>query len=204
MPNKLEDKEKNKEDNKNNEKPKVLIVDDDEKSTNLLKGVFNSGGFDVKAAFDGLEGFDMATKYLPDVIITGIVMPRMSGFEMIKNLNSNVSTAKIPIIVFSHLGRQEDKEESQKLGVRDFVVRGMITPGDIVKKALSYITKGKVYYLRFDTQDISARELGKDFNLPPGFECEDDKRMFIKLEPENKKDFTQIFKASFVCKKNGE
>ena len=42
-----------------------------------------SSGFDVKAAFDGLEGFDMATKFLPDVIITGIVMPRMSGFALI-------------------------------------------------------------------------------------------------------------------------
>jgi len=184
------------------EKPKVLIVDDDEKSVNLLKGVFISGGFDVKASFDGLEGFDMATKFLPDVIITGIVMPRMSGFEMMKNLKSIISTAKIPIMVFSHLGRQEDKEEAQKLGVRDFLVRGMTTPGDIVKKALSYITRGKVYYLRFDAQDESARELGKDFNFPPGFECAQNERMFIKLEPDEKKGFTPTFKASLVCGKN--
>ena len=72
-----------KEIKKSDEKLKVLIVDDDEVSTNLLKGVFKSSGFDVKVAFDGLEGFDMATKFLPDVIITGIVMPRMSGFALI-------------------------------------------------------------------------------------------------------------------------
>ena len=72
-----------KEIKKSDEKLKILIVDDDEDSTNLLKGVFKSSGFDVKAAFDGLEGFDMATKFLPDVIITGIVMPRMSGFALI-------------------------------------------------------------------------------------------------------------------------
>jgi len=191
-----------KEIKKSDEKLKILIVDDDEASTNLLKGVFKSSGFDVKAAFDGLEGFDMATKFLPDVIITGIVMPRMSGFEMIKNLKGIISTAKIPVIIFSHLGRQEDKEEAQKLGVRDFLVRGMITPGDITKKALSYITRGKVYYLRFDTQDESARELGKDFNFPPMFECAQNERMFIKLEPDEKKGFTPTFKASFVCVKN--
>ncbi|MEK9147757.1 MAG: response regulator [Patescibacteria group bacterium] len=191
----------NKEDIKKiDEKPKVLIVDDDEESANLLKGVFKSGGFEVKAAFDGLEGFDMATKFLPDVIITGIVMPRMSGFEMMKNLKGSVSTAKIPVMVFSHLGRQEDKEEAQKMGARDFIIRGMTTPADIVKKSLSYITKCKVYYLRFDIQDADARALGKDFNFPPMFECKEEERMFIKLEPDNKKDFTPTFKATFVCK----
>lgn len=192
----------NKKKDNSEEKPKVLIVDDDEGSTNLLKGVFKSSGFEVSAAFDGLEGFDIATKFLPDVIITGIVMPRMSGFEMIRNLKGIVSTAKIPVIVFSHLGRQEDKEEAQKVGVRDFLVRGMTTPSDIVKKALSYITKGKVYYLRFDIQDADARELGKDFNFPSMFECEGNERMFIKIESDEKKGFIQTFKASFVCGKN--
>ena len=57
-------------------KPRILIVDDDEGSVRLLRSSFQEADFEVITAFDGVEGLDLATKHVPDVIITGIVMPR--------------------------------------------------------------------------------------------------------------------------------
>lgn len=183
-----------------NEKPRILIVDDDEESVRLLRSAFEEGGFEVISAFDGLEGLDLATKHLPDVIVTGIIMPRMTGFEMIRNLQNNVATAKIPILVYSHLGREGDRVEAEKLGVKDFFIRGLVTPHEIIERVNRVISRGNIFYLSFDPQQEDARLLAQMFHFSPYFECPDGERMVLKIEPLESTGEQKTFKATFVCK----
>lgn len=183
-------------------KHRILIVDDDEDNVRLLRSVFQEADFEVMAAFDGLEGLDLATKHVPDVIITGIIMPRMSGFDMIRNLQNNVPTASIPVLIYSHLGREEDRLESQRLGARDFLVRGLVTPHNVLERAQRLLSRGKSFYIEFDPQRGDARNIQEAFGFKPYFECADGSRMVIKLEPQGPAPAgaTQEFKAAFVCR----
>jgi len=180
-------------------KPSVLLVDDDEDACRLLRSVFQNAGFEVTLAFDGVEGLDSATKHTPELIITGIVMPRMSGFDMIRGLKSNVATAKIPILVYSHLGREEDREEAIKLGVQGFLIRGMVTPTEIVERVRVFLPHGERFLLSFDPQTPDAKRLAQMFAFPPYFECPNGKRMVIQLEAVSELKNTIEFRATLVC-----
>ena len=113
---------------------KILVVDDDFIQLDLYVDLFKDKGYEVLSAIDGLEGLEKALKANPDLVFTGIIMPRMDGFALVRNLRSNIQTAKIPVIMFSHLGREEDREKAKQMEGVEFMVKGFDSPADIAKK----------------------------------------------------------------------
>lgn len=152
-------------------KSKILIVDDDDVIRETYVQVFNQKGFEVLSAVDGVEGIDLATKEIPDAILTGIVMPRMDGFQLIKTLQENVQTREIPVAILSHLGREEDRKKAQELGISEFIVQGSSPVNEIVEKMRSLIRDGTSFKLSFDPYAWDAPRLsktlaGENFNCP--------------------------------------
>jgi CheY-like chemotaxis protein len=115
-------------------KKKILVVDDDLVQRDLYTELFEGKKFEVMTANDGLAGLELALKAKPDLVFSGIIMPRMDGFEMVRNLRANIATAEIPVMMFSHLGREEDKEKAGKFSNVTFLVKGYDSPADILKK----------------------------------------------------------------------
>ncbi len=115
-------------------KKKILVADDDFEQRDLYVELFREKGYDVIPANDGLEALDKALKEKPDLIFTGIVMPRMDGFELIRNLRTNVVTARTPVIMFSHLGREDDRAKAVGLSGVEFMVKGYDGPPKILQK----------------------------------------------------------------------
>ncbi|MBI2355743.1 MAG: response regulator [Candidatus Doudnabacteria bacterium] len=114
---------------------KILVVDDDLEQRDLYVELFRSNGFEVIPAADGLDAWQkISPADRPDLVFTGIDMPRMDGFELIKNLKNNPATALTPVIIFSHLGRDEDREKAGKLMETYFMVKGYDGPNDILAK----------------------------------------------------------------------
>jgi DNA-binding response OmpR family regulator len=113
---------------------KILVIDDDFQQRDLYAELFRQKGFDVSIAADGLQGLEIALKDKPDLVFTGIIMPRMDGFELIHNLRNNALTVLTPVIMFSHLGRAEDKEKAGELQDVYFMVKGYDDPKDIMAK----------------------------------------------------------------------
>src|SRR4030042_3042714 len=151
-------------------KPKILIVDDNDVIREAYAQVFKQKGFEVSSAVDGVEGVDFATKQIPDVIMTGIIMPRMDGFQLIKTLRENVQTREIPIAVLSHLGREEDRRKAQELGIGEFLIQGSMPVNEIIDKIKNLIKSGGGYMLSFDPYAWDATRLAK--TLPGGnFSC---------------------------------
>jgi DNA-binding response OmpR family regulator len=111
---------------------RILLVDDDDLLRSIYFQKFKDNGYEVYEAKDGLEGLNLALEKIPDFIFTGIMMPNLTGFEMIEKLKSQVKTADVPFAIFSHLGRKEDKVRSMELGSKGFFIKGMITPNEIV------------------------------------------------------------------------
>jgi DNA-binding response OmpR family regulator len=186
-----------------NKKRKILIVDDDEDLKALYEEVFQNANFEVVLASDGLEGLDIATKQMPDIIFTGIVMPRMDGFSMIESLKKTVMTSSIPVIISSHMGREEDKIKAEQYGAKDFIVRGTTRPVEVVERINALFTEaGGSYRIGFDPFYFDAQKLAKDLNFEVGFKCLDcgEKMMLdLKLTDSQK----HLFEAKFICPKCG-
>ncbi len=186
----------------NGKKLKILIVDDDDIIRDTYVQVFKQKGFDVLEAADGLEGVDVATKENPDVILTGIIMPRMDGFGLIKTLRENVDTKKIPVAILSHLGREEDRKKAREFGISEFMIQGAVTANEIVKrvKNLTHSKPEDSYRISFDSNAWDAPRLAatlskKSFKCPV---CQS--LMLLELRP--KAEETR-FDASFRCPRCG-
>ena len=106
---------------------KILIIDDDDTIRESYALKFRQEKFEVISAKDGVEGLDLAHKEKPDIIFTGIIMPRMTGFELMGALSKEVSTSEIPVVISSHLGRKEDDQRAKELGAKDFIIHGEVT-----------------------------------------------------------------------------
>jgi PAS domain S-box-containing protein len=82
------------------EEPKILIIDDDKNEVELLSSIIESEGFEVAKAYSGQEGLDkIFSGQLPDILILDLLMPEVSGFEIISRLRTDERTRDIPLIV---------------------------------------------------------------------------------------------------------
>ena len=179
-------------------KYKILIVDDDDIVRETYLQVFRNRGFDAIGAKDGLEGIDIATKENPDVILTGIVMPRMDGFQLISALRENVGTKDIPIAIISHLGREEDRRRAKEMEIEHFIIQGSMTPLEVVDKLKSLIASGNSFRIGFDYFGWDAPSLSKKMNFSD-FECPNCRnKMILELTP---KPDGESFDAYLKCPK---
>lgn len=182
-----------------NKKKKILIIDDNEDIRSLYVEVFKREGFEVEEAVDGLEGLDKAIKNVPDVVFSGIMMPRMDGFALKEALSKNVATANIPMALSSHMGRKEDEVRAKEMGIKDFIVQSMVTPKQVVEQ-IRAIWDSKKYSLKFYPQELDAQQLAADSNFGDNFKCSScDSEMILKLSAFRPSQ--NEFSAKFICPK---
>ena len=102
------------------DQPRILVVDDEPQLTRVLRTGLKSRGYDVRAAADGLAGFEAFTDWHPDLVITDLAMPNVDGLELCRRLRA---ISQVPIIVLSAKGEEKTKVEALDLGADDFVTK---------------------------------------------------------------------------------
>lgn len=177
---------------------RVLIVDDEAVGRELYAEYFRSVGFDVHEANDGLEALEKVAIVAPDVILTGIIMPRMDGFTLFDALKKNVVSANIPVIFFSHLGREEDRRHAFDMGAKDFIVRDMTPPAEVAK-LIRELFGAMEFTVAIDPNVLDAQKLAESFDISPDFLCDKEagSRIAIKLRTKDRK--TRRFDAEIIC-----
>ena len=100
---------------------KVLIVEDEPNMVAGLRDNFEYEGFQVLTALDGVEGLERALKESPDLIVLDVMMPRMSGLDVCKQLKAK--RPSIPIIMLTARGQEVDKVVGLELGADDYVTK---------------------------------------------------------------------------------
>src|SRR6202163_2308621 len=100
---------------------KILIVEDEPNMVAGLRDNFEYEGYQVLTALDGLEGLERALKDSPDLIVLDVMMPRMSGLEVCKQLKAK--RPSIPIIMLTARGQEVDKVVGLELGADDYVTK---------------------------------------------------------------------------------
>jgi len=119
--------------------PKILLVEDDNNLREIFQMRLEAEGYVTTTAADGEEGLAVSMKEKPDLIIADVMMPKLSGFEMIENLRSAPELKDTKVIMMTALGQAEDQARGEKLGVVKYLVKSQVTLEDfarVVKEVL--------------------------------------------------------------------
>lgn len=177
-------------------KKTILIVDDDIDTLEMYADIFENADYNVIRATDGLDALNVISDHTPQLIFTGIVMPRMDGFTMMESLKQNKRTEDIPVVINSHLGRESDRKRAEELGARDFIVRGFTSPREALERIGALLMRSE-YVFRFDHNDPEARKLAKDLGAGNFFVCPRGQEMVIKMSVVDPQEL--LFSARFSC-----
>jgi two-component system, OmpR family, KDP operon response regulator KdpE len=103
-----------------NDKPRILVVDDEPQLIRVLRTGLTARGYDVRAAADGLTGFEIFSDWHPDLVITDLAMPNVDGLELCRRLRA---VSQVPIIILSAKDEERIKVQALDLGADDFVTK---------------------------------------------------------------------------------
>jgi DNA-binding response OmpR family regulator len=102
---------------------RVLLVEDDPVILRLLEVNFELEGYEVLLAHDGAEGIELARAEKPDLVISDIMMPNVSGIELVETLKGDGDTSAIPIILLSAKAQSADVKAGMEAGADDYVTK---------------------------------------------------------------------------------
>lgn len=102
-------------------KPRVLVVDDDERNLALLTAKLEREGYEVENARNGLEGIEKVQVFHPDLVLMDVTMPVMDGYEALRRLKSREETRYIPVIMLTGRAEIEDKVKGFEVGAEDYI-----------------------------------------------------------------------------------
>lgn len=112
---------------------KVMLVEDDINLSEIYQARLEAEGFEIISAKDGEEALALAVKEHPDLIISDVMMPKISGFDMLDILRGTEGVQNTKVIMMTALGQSEDKLRAEKLGADRYLVKSQVTLEDVVK-----------------------------------------------------------------------
>jgi len=117
----------------------ILIVEDDPVLLKMYTEKFTFEGFGVLNAKDGEEALSVATKDNVDIILLDIMLPRMSGTDFLEKLRQDQKGKSLPVVALTNLAEEGEKQKALKLGVKEYIVKAMQTPEQVVEKIKKHI-----------------------------------------------------------------
>lgn len=114
---------------------KIMLVEDDNNLREIYEARLLAEGYEIVSARDGEEALAVAVKEKPDLIISDIMMPKISGFDMLDILRSTPETKNTKVVMMTALSQSEDKQRAEKLGADRYLVKSQVTLEDVAKVA---------------------------------------------------------------------
>jgi len=111
---------------------KILIIEDDQIVANIYRNKFATEGYEVEVALDGLLGLELVRRFRPDAVILDLMLPKMSGVEVMKTLRLEDDFQKLPFIVFSNTYLGNMVQEAWKAGATKCLSKSTCTPKQII------------------------------------------------------------------------
>jgi CheY-like chemotaxis protein len=106
---------------------RVLLIEDDRFLRRAGEASLRQRGFAVTVAVDGQEGLAKVREEIPDLILLDLLMPKLTGIEVLRALRSDEATRKIRVLILSNSSREQDLEEIKALGVTDYLVKANLS-----------------------------------------------------------------------------
>ena len=123
----------------NEQKKKILLVEDDIALSAVYRSRLEIEGFDVREVNNGEDALSATVEYRPDLILLDVMMPKISGFDVLDILRNTPETANVRIIMLTALSQPKDKERAESLGVDDYLVKSQVVIGDVVARVKHHL-----------------------------------------------------------------
>jgi len=124
--------EPTKEPSKNPQR--ILLVEDDDALANVYLTRLQAEGFDVRRVNNGEEALAAALSYKPNLIVLDVMMPKVSGFDVLDILRNTPETANLKIIMLTALSQASDQERAKSLGADDYLVKSQVVIADVIDR----------------------------------------------------------------------
>jgi len=119
--------------------PTILIVEDDPVLAKMYSEKFKFEGFNVIIAANGEDGLKLSLSEKVDMILLDLMLPRLSGTELLTKLRSTPGGKSIKVIVLTNLAEQEEKDKVVSLGALEYLIKAMQTPEEVVHKVKEHL-----------------------------------------------------------------
>src|SRR3989344_2904666 len=123
---------------------KILIAEDDNALSGVLKKKLELNGHEVAVAANGEEALEMLGKSKPDLMLLDIVMPKVNGYEVLERMHSDPNLSSIPVIIISNSGQVVELDKAKELGAVDYLVKADFEPSEVLEKMNKYLTSPPV------------------------------------------------------------
>jgi DNA-binding response OmpR family regulator len=113
---------------------RILLVEDDDAIASVYQTRLQTEGFDVRRVANGEDALATALSYRPDLVLLDIMMPKVSGFDVLDILRNTPETANLKIIMLTALSQDSDRERADALGVDDYLVKSQVVIADVIER----------------------------------------------------------------------
>ena len=120
---------------------KILIIEDDQIVANIYRNKFSVEGYQVEVALDGLAGLELVRSFRPDAVLLDLMLPKMTGVELMKKIRSEPELEQIPVIVFSNTYLSEMLQQACKAGATKCLTKANCTPQQVIEAVRSTLSR---------------------------------------------------------------
>lgn len=125
------------------ETKKILLVEDEPLLGNLLKQRLEKEGLEIVLARDGEEALARLREIKTDLILLDIILPKISGFELLETLQADPQFEKAPVIIISNLGQESDVARGEALGAIEYFVKAKVSIEELVEHIKTFLSEKK-------------------------------------------------------------
>lgn len=115
-------------------KKRILLVEDDDSLANVYVTRLEAEGFEIRRVVNGEDALAAAKEYQPNLVLLDVMMPKISGFDVLDILRNTPETANLKIVMLTALSQDSDKQRAEALGVDDYLVKSQVVIADVVDR----------------------------------------------------------------------
>lgn len=112
----------------------ILFIEDEPTLQKTLGRALEKDGYEVQSALDGQSGLALVKRIKPNIVLLDLILPKMDGFEVLKELKKDPETKEIPVIVLTNLESPADVERALSEGATNYLVKANYELGEVIKK----------------------------------------------------------------------
>ncbi|MDQ3123344.1 MAG: response regulator [bacterium] len=113
---------------------KILLVEDDDGLAQVYSIRLDVEGFEVQRVPNGEDALAAAQEFRPDLILLDVMMPKVSGFDVLDILRNTPDMANVKIVMLTALSQEADRKKAEEMGVDDYLVKSQVVIADVIER----------------------------------------------------------------------
>ncbi len=182
--------------------PRLLVVEDDAFVQGLYENQLKAMGYEVRLAGDGEQALRAMQESPPDLVLLDLVLPRLSGYDVLTRMRDDPALAHVPVIMLSNKGEPADIEKGMALGATDYLAKTTTPPKQVIEKITrtleTALAPRSPMLIGIRQGELDAARLARGARRSPDLRCAGCReRLVLELTPRESQ--SDVFDARLIC-----